>query len=240
MSLRSVAKHLPFIRKVWVFGDRPEFLSDDKSIIEHVGQDYIAFALGWATPVTNDLVMLFMASLIPGLTFNFVRFSDDYVVLQSLTAEQLCTVRVQEDLEQLPVRGTGLFKDMLWRTYDILKQSGYPAYNFDDHVPIPYTRQTVFETFCAFRDFLAHDRYAGMLGGMAVCNYAVKRHGLKFLGPEQPPFGTGFYGSCPSTTAEIANVCKGKRFLNFDDPAFIPTLQSFLSQRFPEKCKFEL
>jgi hypothetical protein len=238
-SLRSVAANLPFVRKVWIFGDRPQWLAHDTAIVEHVGQDYVARALGCPTPVTNDLVMLFMASLIPGLAFDFVRFSDDYIVLQPLTREQLCTVRVQEDLTQLPSRGQGRFKEMLWRTHDILTRSGYPAHNFDDHVPMPYTKQTVFETFCAFRDFITHDRFQGMASAMAICNYAAKRHGLKFLGPDQPSFRAGFYGSCPSTSAEIAHACEGKRLLNFDDNAFGPAMIEFLEWKFPEPCKYE-
>src|SRR5438034_8525843 len=50
-SLRSVAKNLSFIRKVWIFGDRPAFLADDHSIIEHVPHEYIAPLLGFKTPV---------------------------------------------------------------------------------------------------------------------------------------------------------------------------------------------
>jgi hypothetical protein len=238
-SLRSVAVNLPWVRNVWIFGDRPDWMSEDKSTIEHVSQNYIARALGCPSPVTNDFLMLFMATLIPGLAFDFVRFSDDYIVLQPLTREELCTVRVQEELSQVPVRGSSQFQDMLWHTYDVLKQYGYPGYNFDDHVPMPYTRQIVFEAFCAFRDFITPERYRGMLSGMTICNYAAKHHGLKFLGPETPSFRAGFYFTPPATVAEVAAACEGKRFLNFDDAAYGPALQAFLADRFPDKCKYE-
>ncbi len=33
-SLRSLARNAPFLRKVWVFGDRPAFLPHDTSRIE--------------------------------------------------------------------------------------------------------------------------------------------------------------------------------------------------------------
>src|SRR5687768_4861973 len=56
-SLRSVAAHLPFIRKVWIFGDRPEFLSDDKSLVEHVPHEYLAPLFGYQTPVRSDFLM---------------------------------------------------------------------------------------------------------------------------------------------------------------------------------------
>jgi hypothetical protein len=40
-SLRSLAKYAPYIRKVWIFGDRPAFLSEDTSLIRHVPQSYL-------------------------------------------------------------------------------------------------------------------------------------------------------------------------------------------------------
>src|SRR4029078_6196811 len=63
-SLRSVAATLPFIRKVWIFGDRPDFLTDDRSLIEHVPHEYIAPLLGFKTPVRSDMLMLVLASLL--------------------------------------------------------------------------------------------------------------------------------------------------------------------------------
>src|SRR5205814_4569364 len=67
-SLRSVARHLPFIRKVWIFGDRPDFLSDDRAIVEHVPHEYIAPLLGCRIPVRNDFFLLALASLLPELS----------------------------------------------------------------------------------------------------------------------------------------------------------------------------
>src|SRR6185503_5738657 len=89
-SLRSVADNLPFIRKVWIFGDRPDFLTDDRSLIEHVPHEYIAPLLGFKTPVRSDMLMLVLASLLPEVAFDFVRFSDDYIILQPLSRKQLC------------------------------------------------------------------------------------------------------------------------------------------------------
>src|SRR5437016_6156271 len=88
-SLRSVARNLPFINKVWIFGDRPLFLSDDSSIVGHIQHGYIAPLFGYELPVHNDFVMVFLVSLLPCVAFDFVRFSDDYIVLQPLSREQL-------------------------------------------------------------------------------------------------------------------------------------------------------
>src|SRR5688572_23484626 len=96
-SLRSVAKNLPWVRKVWVFGDRPKWLAEDTRLIEQVPREYMAPLLGFKTPVRNDFLMLALASLVPQVAFDFVRFSDDYIVLEPLTREQLCTPRALQD-----------------------------------------------------------------------------------------------------------------------------------------------
>src|SRR5438552_12967243 len=106
-SLRSVAKYAPYVRKIWIFGSRPGFLADDTTLIEHVPHAYMAPLLDLKTPVRNDFLMVALASMIPELSFEFVRFSDDYILLQSVSRRQLCTVRAIEDLSQCKHRGEG-------------------------------------------------------------------------------------------------------------------------------------
>src|SRR5262245_4718184 len=180
-SLRSVAENLPFIHKVWVFGDRPDFLADDSSLIEHIPHEYIAPLLGLKIPVRSDFLMLFLASLLPAVSFEFVRFSDDYIILAPLLRAKLTTARALEDLTKLHSRGRGKWKDMLWRTYDMLRQYGYAGHSFESHVPQPFNKTWAFEAFMAFREFLSERRYQCLLTGTTIYNYALKHHGLEFV-----------------------------------------------------------
>ena len=41
-SLRSVAQHAPWLRKIWIYGDRPNWLADDRALIEHVPHEATA------------------------------------------------------------------------------------------------------------------------------------------------------------------------------------------------------
>jgi len=50
---------MPWVRKVWIVGDRPAFLTDDTSVAEHVPQRYVARIGDFQTPVTNFFHMLF-------------------------------------------------------------------------------------------------------------------------------------------------------------------------------------
>jgi len=218
-SLRSVARHLPYIRKVWIFGDRPAFLTVDTSRVEHVPHAYLAPLLNLRLPVRNDFLMLALASFLPDLAHEFVRFSDDYIVLEAVPRAALCTPRVLEDLSRVAVRGTSPFQQQLWRTYDLLREYGYPGYNFESHTPQPYTRKRVFEAFMAFRRLLSEERYGGMVSATAIGNYAIRHSGLEFtwLGEAR----AGIYRQPPSQE-EVAAACRGKSFLNFDDAAWGP------------------
>ena len=146
-SLRSVALNLQYIRKVWIFGDRPKFLAGDTTIIEHVPHAYLAPLLGYRVPIRNDFLLLVLGSMIPGVAFDFLRFSDDYIVLQPVSRERLCTPRAVEDLNEVTMRGEGKWKALLWQTYDTLKRYSYPGINFESHTPQPLNRKVVFEAF---------------------------------------------------------------------------------------------
>jgi len=237
-SLRSVAANLPYINKVWIFGDKPLFLTEDTSIVEHIPHEAIAPAFGFRIPVRNEFLMFFLASLIPDLAFDFVKFSDDYVVLQPVTQQRLCTLRAMEDMNKLPVRGRGVFKDFLWNTYDTLKRLGYFGLSFEGHVPQPYNRKIVFDAFREFRDFVSEDRYFGMASATAVCNFAVQKHSKPFIWLESENSKVGFYKSCP-TKDEIDSICSGKTFLNFTDKTFGVSMCNFLNERFSIPSKYE-
>jgi len=237
-SLRSVAAHLPFVRKVWIFGDRPQFLVDDKALVEQVDHAYIAPLLGYRLPVRNDFLLLFLASLIPDLSYEFVRFSDDYIILAPLSRSELCTARAMEDLNRSPTRGSGPWKEQLWRTFDLLKKYGYAGYNFETHTPQPYTKKLAFEAFMAFRQFLSEDRHGGLVAPTTLYNYALKHHGLDFVWLAEVQSKAGFYGKCPDE-AQVADACRGKFYLSFDEGGCGAPMLRFLQEMFPQPCKYE-
>ena len=238
-SLRSLERAAPWVRKVWIFGDRPEWLADDTSVVEHVPHEYMARLSRWKLPLRNHFLMLFLGSLIPGLSEEFLALSDDFILLAPLTPEQLCRVRVLEDLAKVKNRGKGLFKDALWRTFDTLRRLGYGGLNFETHVPQFYTRQRVWEAFCDLQDYVSEDRYFGLLAHTAILNHAVRHEPLADLvWLHEEGRKAGFYGQPPAAD-EVRRQCEGKWFLNFDDKAWGPGIEEFLRERFPEPSKFE-
>lgn len=238
-SLRSLEQAAPWVGKVWIFGDRPQWLADDKSLIEHVPHEYMARLGRWKLPLKNHFLMTFLASLIPGLSEEFVTFSDDFILLAPVAQDDLCRVRVLEDLALVKNRGKGLFKEALWRTYDTLKRLGYGGLNFECHVPRLMKRRWLWEAYCEFQDFVTEDRFYGLLCETTVMNYVLKHEpqtDLVWLGQEGRK--AGFYNE-PPTPDQLLQSCAGKTFLNFDDKAWGPAIEQFLAERFPEKSKYE-
>ncbi len=237
-SLRSICTNLPWIRKVWIFGDRPKFLSHDASMVEHVPHEMLSPILRFPVPITNTFQLLVASSLIPELDPDFLMFSDDFIVLAPLDLPYLSKVRYLEDLDLAPSRGRGLWMDSLWRTYDLLKRLNYPRLNYETHVPTYFRRRWILEAYLDFQDFVTNDRWYGMLGITAILNHAVARNNLAPCSIKEEGSRVGFWGESPEYEVALRE-CSSKQFLNFDDAAFGPGLQRFLTERFPEPSKFE-
>jgi len=240
-SLRSVARHLPWIRKVWIFGDRPQFLAENRAIVEHVPQHYTAAIGGYRLPVTNLFLQVFLGSLIPELAAEFLLFADDYILLDAVGEGEMRKDRALENLaDRRAVRNgaaQSLWRESLWRTADLLARFELPTYNFETHVPAYLTKARVLEAFCAFRDFITEDRLYGPLALTTILNLALKRGpgGVVLLGQEQSR--AGFYA--PADLATIRAHCAGKKFLSFDESGFTADLRRHLDELFPQPSIYE-
>lgn len=237
-SLRSVARNFPDVGKIWIFGDRPSFLSSDKTLIEHVTHESIGDAVGIRAPITNFFQLFFCASLIPDLSADFLWFCDDFVVLRPITVADAATVRFLEDLDHVNSRGKGIWLDSLWRTYDILKRLKYPRLNFETHAPTYFRKKWVFDAYRDFKDWITRDRWLGMLGPTAILNHALKAGHFTPVPLNDPKVRAGFFGK-GFQRAEIEAEADGRLFLGYDDRAFSPALLAFLHECFPERCRYE-
>jgi hypothetical protein len=238
-SLRSVAKHAPWVRKVWIFGDRPEWLSQDRRVVEHVPHEAIAWVVGCRTPVVNTFLMLYLVAILPEVATKFLYFCDDFILLDDLTPGVAARARYIEDLDAIAHRrGTGLYRESLWRTYDLLKRLGYPRLNYEAHVPTYLTKERVLAAVKDFHDFITEDRYYGPLAQLTILNHAQKREGFEPLRLQEENAYAGFHFR-PFPEEEIRDRCSGKRFLNFDDEAFNKAMRQFLAERFPEPRVYE-
>jgi len=238
-SLRSIAQHAPYIRKVWIYGDKPAFLTDDKSLVEHIpDNEYLARVLGIHPPITNTFLLLFLSSLIPDLSSEYLFFADDNFLLKDFPITEARKDRYLEDLTTITNRGQGLWKEQLWRTHDLLLRLKYTGYNFETHVPSYFTRKRVLEAYCDFRDFITEDRWYGMMGITAILNHAHKQEKNALIPIHEENSRCGFWGK-PPTHEEVVKQSQGKMFFNFDDAAFGEVIRRFLKERFPHRSQYE-
>lgn len=238
-SLRSVARFAPWIRKVWIFGDRPAFISGDKSLIEHVPHEMTARVLDLHGTPHNFFLLMFLASLIPDLSFEYLQFCDDIVLLKDFPESEARKERYLENLAHVHTRGRGLWKDSLWRTYDLLTRLDYPGFNFETHVPHFLTRKRVLDAFCQFKDFVTEDPHFGIVGPSAVLNHAYRAEKFDLVCVGEEKSRAGFWGKPPGSVQEIVSQAKGRMFFNFDDQAFNDCVRKFLQDLFPTASKFE-
>jgi hypothetical protein len=144
-----------------------------------------------------------------------------------------------QDLAEVKNRGSGLWLDSLWRTYDLLKRLGYTGYNFETHTPTYYKRKWVFEAYGDLRDFVTEDRWYGLLGPTAILNHAFRQEHMDLVHIETEGSRAGSWGKPPPTYEDVVTRSRGKTFLNFDDDAFGEGLRRFLFEQFPERSCYE-
>lgn len=236
-ALRGIACHMPWVRKVWVFGDEPRFLSDNRSIIEHVPHEYVARAGKFRTPITNFFLMFYLSSLIPEMDEEYIWFCDDFFPIGDLTIEDARKDRYIVDMDRA-TRAKGLWNDSLWRTYDFLRRLGYSRYNFEIHAPTFFTKKRVHEAYCDLKDFVTQDRWFGLLGPTAILNHAVNAGKSDLVHRETEGRWLGYYQRAPAYDT-IAAQAKGKSFFNCDDASLTADVRRFLRERFPSPSKYE-
>jgi hypothetical protein len=254
-ALRSVARYVQSVGKVWILGNRPAWLTEDRRVVEHVDHSYVARPFRFKLPVRSHYLLTLLGSVIPDMTNEFLWMADDNVFLAPASLEFLRKVRPLEDLSKLTTRGKGIWKDALWRTYDTLRRLEYPALNYESHIPHVMTRKWVWESYCEFENFVSEDRNFGLLALTSIFNYRMKhepfeltwlldegkflglyKHGITGLKPANKlPGITG-----PELQIEqLRQLAADKTFLNFDDQSFTPAVRQFLEETFPEKSRFE-
>ena len=237
-SLRSVAKYLPWIRKVWIFGDRPEFLSDEWSAIEHIPWEAVAWFGHHQIPVKNHFLQYYLLSLWPELDVEFLIFHDDHILLEYLPEEIGTRNRYLEDKSQVKSGGQEECREQLRRSFDWLRERGYPTFNFESHTPWHMTKRRLFQTFKTFQEFISEERYGGMVAPSAILNYAAKHERIPITQRDDENLTQGFVVD-PPRYDEIVQKTAGKKYLFFDEGAFSTGMRRFLAERFPEPCVYE-
>jgi len=222
--LRSIAKHLDGLGRVWIVGERPAWLPVD-------GETLIHLAVPDVCPIADVAILHKLAAAClaapdgPRLADRFAFFSDDQVLLRPVGWRQLGPFHFG-DLAHL-TRWEGGWWQRMRHTRDWLAARGRGTLHGDTHAPLPMLRDELLRV-CRETEW----RMApGLCVGTLYLNWTGAR--ARPIGERKATI------SAKLPVAEIRRRVAGRWFLCHTDDGFTPDLRALLDELFPDKCHWE-
>ena len=236
-SLRSVARHAPWVRRIFILGDRPAWLAESDRVI-HVPHEAVAGKFGLSTPIRNGFWLFVAATEIPGLAEDFLSMSDDFFILQPLSPAEARKERSLGELPTLPIEKNS-YRDLMLKTREKLIEHGLPTTNYDTHVPMRFTKRRVLDAYADLKGELSEKRIGGLLNKVAILNHAQKREGFKPETLKKGRYRASLWRD-PQPAEVVRERCEsGALFLITDDAGYGPGLAMYLQERFPRPASWE-
>jgi len=224
MSMRSFWMHLRADSNYWIIGHIPAWI-DRKQIR----------CLPWPDPYKHckDANLLHKAlrlAMEPRISDPFIFCSDDQILLRPIAPEDFRLWHGGEILKD-PVDGINSWQRRLINTGLKLRNAGYPAMNFEGHIPYPLRKDWIKE---ALRfDFAAKP-------GMCVHSTIINCSGEIGI-PLNSGFVRGWLGKAEMTEREIDKGLAENQFASINGDSIKNSyLISRVEQLFPEPAPWEL
>jgi hypothetical protein len=228
-SLRSVEKNLVDVEfRVWIVGDRPEWLSDEANFIE-------VPCSGKTTRLDQALKRIAVDN---HREINEVYFwmNDDIYFINPVTYADLCIPKILEDLKGRINKynpQTQWGRDMI-DTFNRLKVEQLPTLNYAIHLPYMYEKTKSKELFRLFE--------------LEKNPYVFENLYYNLFYPHLIPFTLGleetnnllFCVNRPNPNWDIlGRQLKAKKFMNNSEAGMTDRFKTLLQSLFPEKSRFE-
>jgi len=220
-SLRALERNLKGIRKVWIVGEKPDFIKN----VTHIPYPD---DLGINNADGNIIRKVLRACQEPTLSENFLFINDDHLIMKSIVAAEIPPFR-KMDMATLKDE---FFQDNSWRgrlfrTKNMLIKKGYSAYHFDCHTPILFNKKL-------FPEVMARFDYARDIG------YTMKSLYGNVVYPNAPKLkGEKIVIFKPYILKDIIDLVKNRIFVAFNDDGLRPAMKEWLYTNFPEPSKYE-
>ena len=133
MSLRSIEKHLTGFNKVWIIGERPDWLQN----IEHVPFNESPTA----DSDYNIMMKVTKACDTPEVSNDFLFMNDDHYLLATFNTANFPSYYQGTLSEYLKKRGLDAYGRRAKATMDHLMLRDLPIKYFDIHTPIVYNKE---------------------------------------------------------------------------------------------------
>jgi len=212
-ALRSVESNLQGIDTVWTIGHKPEWLINTTHIL-----------LGEATKTNSDANIIAKVEYLckqPGLSDNFIRMSDDQLVLKFLKASEIPIYHV----------GKGKSGSTTWykRLQNTLKALDHlDPRNYDSHYPMIYNKKDFIKSIKGFK-YWTNPGYT--INSLYFNQVLVERKRL--------PIGYRTHIRKPLSIKEIEAISQDSYFLCYNDSGLNESMKMLIECIFPNPSGFE-
>ena len=222
-SLRSVAKNLIGVRKVWIIGHCPCFVQ---------GVEHLFYPDNDQTGKNNDANMIdkILFACQQDITDEFVFMNDDFFILKPMHVDDI-PVMHKGDMTEKPKeywRITGIWQQRLLNTFNRLKARGMSTMLYDMHCPMPMNKKLFPEVISKW-DY----RPEPGLNFRSIYGNAVhKGEGLRNNGHKFTVFTRKIY-------PVIKNEAERAWFMAVNDSGLTTVTKSFIHSMFLDQSEFE-
>lgn len=217
-SLRSLERHMKFLRRVFVIGRKPSFLNDQ---VIHIPHHDI-----YTNKARNIMSKVYRAATDNRVSKDFILLNDDYFFTHDFNPITYPYYYKCDLAHTIKINGNEYGKHIK-STFDALQGRGFALKNFDTHKPIKYNKALLKEVV----DSYTWDKPYGYTLKSLYCNT------LKIEGQFKEDLKI-------SHTAIISQwyklIQKSDDMFSIGDPAVNISLKNFLAEYYPDKSKFEI
>ncbi len=224
-SLRSLAKNLKGMGRVFVVGERPAFL---QNVIHIPAKDEFNPNVN---ADGNIILKVLAACNDERLSDDFLFINDDHLVLKPIEASEVPPFH-KGNMKKFPDEYWKLnyWRGRLKRTMENLDGMGMPTYHFDCHTPILFNKELFKQAVTAF-DFCEG---IGLTMKSLYGNLYYAEKGVRVKLKDQKR--TVFHQYTVAQLNERLSPCS---FLSFNDGGLNRSLIYWLVARFPDQSMFE-
>jgi hypothetical protein len=234
-ALRSIEKNLDFDTKVYIIGEKPEWLTDKATFIptERVnGMDYMVFL--------DTTSKIYLVSKDKRISQNFVYMYDDTFFINKTSLEDIQELKCLENMKDIPSdkwfktsRASGKWKSLMRKTLAKLQDGGYSIYNFETHCPRVINKKKAKEVIEVNNMLIDPLMFSTLY-------YNVTKE-LGEIPRSLVPWGDGIKLGVyrPFDFETLKGKVKENKFLNYDTTSYNEGMKKLLEHLFAEKSGFE-
>lgn len=217
-SLRSLQKNFPELGRVFIVGEKPDWLTN---VI------HIPLPDSYRGNKDANLIAKVLAACKAGISPRFIRLSDDEFFLRPTTYAEMPPLFTLDLTRQPDSYFSTTWNRHLRNTRDRLQECNLPALHYDTHCPNAYHR----------------DKFVKIMGQhpWQTTPYTINTLYYNAAGNKGRPAGSEHVALQQPIRdeAELRKKLAGPRFANITDGAITPALQNVLLDLFPEPSRFE-